>query len=316
MSNKTAEPFSLTCKDGTQLGATRYTPSQNHRAEILVAGATAVPQGFYRRFAEFANTQGFAVTTLDYRGIGKSAPPTLRGYRCDYLDWGRQDLAAALENIKSRMGQSNTEASQPDSITNKAKPIGDGKPAKNFDENQSNAKPIYMIGHSYGGHGFGLMPNHGDVKAFYTFASGAGWSGHMPKAEQLKVGFLWHVLGPLIVPALGYMPGQFLGGENLPRDVYRQWKRWCSFPHYFFDDPLMQSGQLDGFKNVRTPIAAVNALDDLWAPPTSRDHFFKGYQNTELTFVTLDPKALQYPIGHMGYFRQGREAIWADAIGK
>jgi predicted alpha/beta hydrolase len=272
--------FNLTSADGTVLGATYFSASQNHRGEILVAGATAVPQGFYRRFAEFANQEGFGVTTLDYRGIGKSAPNSLRGYRCNYLDWGRQDLPAAVEKIKVQ---------NPD-------------------------RPIYMIGHSYGGHGFGLMPNHADIKAFYTFASGAGWSGHMPKAERLKVGLMWHVLGPAIVPFLGYMPGQLIGGENLPIDVYRQWKRWCGFPHYFFDDPSMQNGELDRFKQVRTPIAAANALDDLWAPPVSRDYFFKGYTRAPLTTIDLDPGSLKSPIGHMGYFRQGREALWADAL--
>jgi len=50
------------------------------RAHLVVGGATPVLQGFYKRFA---------VPTLDYRGIGGSAPSTLKGFRMDYLDlWG------------------------------------------------------------------------------------------------------------------------------------------------------------------------------------------------------------------------------------
>jgi predicted alpha/beta hydrolase len=282
-----SNPLSITCQDGTVLGAIRYEPSQATRAELLMGGATGVPQGFYRRFAEFANAQGFAVTTLDYRGIGASAPKTLKGYKVDYLDWGRQDLSAALDNICARYPSANT-------------------------------VPVAMIGHSYGGHGFGLMPNHAKVKAFYTFASGAGWAGHMPPTERFKVGLLWNVLGPLVVPALGYMPGKFIGGENLPKDVYRQWRRWCSFPNYFFDDPEMPQMKAL-FAQVKTPIMAATAIDDLWAPPISRDYFFRGYSGAAVTHLDIDPNTLpktngQQGIGHMGYFRKGREQLWADAL--
>jgi predicted alpha/beta hydrolase len=42
---------------------------------VLIAPATAVPQGYYAKFARYlAATQGFRVVTLDYRGIGRSKP--------------------------------------------------------------------------------------------------------------------------------------------------------------------------------------------------------------------------------------------------
>ena len=268
------------CQDGTRISTTQYMPETITEGHILLAGATGVPQGFYTRFAQYAVAKGFAVRTLDYRGVGASAPKTLRGYRMNYLDWGRQDLSATLEDIEAR--------------------------------NPSQA--IFMLGHSYGGHGFGLMPNHHKVKKFYTFASGAGWSGHMPQSERFKVWLMWNVIGPISVPLLGYMHGKVIGGENLPRDVFYQWKRWCQFPHYFFDDPTMIN-ELAQFELVRTPIKAANALDDAWAMPTSRDHFFKGYKNAPCTTVDIDPTQFGAKgIGHMGYFRRGSERLWDDAL--
>ena len=71
-------------------------------------------------------------------------------------------------------------------------------------------------------------------------------------------------------------------GEDLPADAYRQWRHWCQFPHYFFDDPAMRGIEQD-FAAVRTPIRAANALDDLWASPESRDAFIQGYRNAPLT---------------------------------
>jgi predicted alpha/beta hydrolase len=244
-----------------------------------VAGATGVPQGFYRRFAQFASSQGYAVMTLDYRGIGQSRPASLKGFRMDYLDWGRQDLAAAVDAM-----------SEP-------------------------GLPLYVVGHSYGGHAFGLLPNHDKVDGLYTFATGAGWHGWMPAAERLRVVLMWHLVGPLLVRVKGYLAWSWLGmGEDLPIDVYRQWKHWCSFPRYFFQDP-QQAHLKRGFDSVRSPIMACNALDDLWARPRSRDAFMAGYRNVDWQATDIDPrKAGMGPIGHMGYFKSRCQPLWEGAL--
>jgi predicted alpha/beta hydrolase len=271
------EHLSLVAADGYRLGATRYHPQGPAQASLVVAGATAVPQGFYRRFAEHAAGRGHEVLTLDYRGIGRSAPATLRGFRMDYLDWARLDLAAAIDA-----------AQRPD-------------------------RPLYMVGHSFGGHAFGLLPNHAKVAGFWTFATGAGWHGWMPRSERLRVLALWHLIGPVATHMAGYLPWSRLGmGEDLPIDVYRQWKHWCQFPRYFFDDPQM-SDLAPRFAAVRTPIVAVNALDDRWAPPRSRDAFMAGYRDAPWRAVDLDPKTYG-PIGHMGYFRPPAVALWQQAL--
>jgi predicted alpha/beta hydrolase len=238
-----------------------------------------VPQGFYRRFAQFAASQGFAVMTLDYRGIGRSRPASLKGFRMDYLDWGRQDLAAAVDAMHT-LGM-----------------------------------PLYVVGHSYGGHAFGLLPNHHKVDALYTFATGAGWDGWMPLAERLRVKLMWNVVGPLIVRLKGYLAWSWLGmGEDLPIDVYRQWKHWCSYPRYFFQDPKM-SHLVAGFDSVRSPIMACNALDDLWARPKSRDAFMSGYRNVNWLRTDIDPRLAGLgPIGHMGYFKQQCQPLWQAAL--
>jgi predicted alpha/beta hydrolase len=277
--SNTARPVTLQTADGHAIAALRYAPPGPVRGHIVVAGATGVPQGFYRRFAEFANANGYAVMTLDYRGIGLSKPATLKGFRMDYLDWGRQDLAAAVDAM-----------SVP-------------------------GLPLYVVGHSYGGHAFGLLPNHHKVDALYTFATGAGWHGWMPLAERLRVLFMWRLLGPVVVRIKGYLAWSWLGmGEDLPIDVYHQWKRWCRFPRYFFDDPTMTHLQA-GFDAVRSPIMACNALDDLWARPRSRDAFMAGYRNVAWQTNDIDPRSAGMgPIGHMGYFKANCSPLWQDAL--
>ena len=91
-----SEAITLPALDGYPLTATLYHAPQP-RAQLVIAGATGVPQGFYRRFAEYAAQRGFSTLTLDYRGIGQSKPDTLRGFKMDYLDWAHLDLAAAVD---------------------------------------------------------------------------------------------------------------------------------------------------------------------------------------------------------------------------
>jgi predicted alpha/beta hydrolase len=69
------------------------------------------------------------------------------------------------------------------------------------------------------------------------------------------------------------------------------------------------------FDRVRTPIVAVNALDDHWAPPASRDAFMAGYRHAEWRGLDIDPKGAGLgPIGHMGYFRPQAEPLWRNAL--
>jgi predicted alpha/beta hydrolase len=269
----------LTTRDQKVIKAQHYPSSKpNPTARLLIAGATGVPQGFYKRFALYAQTKGFEVLSLDYRGIGKSSPPTLKNYDVDYLDWARQDLAAALDY---------------------------------FDDKN----PIFVIAHSYGGHAFGLLPNVHRTSGMVCMAMTAGWAGHMPITEQIRVNFLWHVLGPIIVFLNGYLAWSALGfGEDLPKGVFNQWKQWCRFPHYFFDDPK-QAHLKEQFQKINKPIWAINAIDDSWGLPGSRDAFLKHYECAQTTKTDLNPKEMGLKsIGHMGYFRKGAEPLWDQVL--
>jgi predicted alpha/beta hydrolase len=171
-----------------------------------------------------------------------------------------------------------------------------------------------MVGRSFGGRAFGLLPNHDRVASFCTCATGAGWHGWMPRAERLRVLMLWHVAGPLLTRATGDLAWRRPGlGEDLPLDVYRPWRHGCRFPRYVFDDPAMAAVP-EAFARVRTPIVAANALDDRWAPPRSRDAFMAAYRGADWTPVDVDPTAGLEPIGHMGYLRPAASALWDAAL--
>jgi predicted alpha/beta hydrolase len=274
-----AERVTLTARDGYRLAAMRYSTPGRTRAHLIVAGGIGIPQWFYRKFAEFAASDGYTTLTLDYRGVGLSAPSTLDGFKMDYFDWGRLDLAAAVDTM--------------------ARPH----------------VPLYIVGHSFGGHAFGMLPNHESVAAFYTFGTGAGWHGWMLPLERIKVLALWHVIYPVLVAWKGYLPWSLLGmGADVPLDLYRQWKRWCGYPNYFFGDPSMRHA-LKGFCEICAPMMSVNATDDRWAPPKSRDAFMPGYRNAVQQTLDIDPVRIGLrAIGHMGYFKPEAHALWEPVL--
>lgn len=277
-----ARSVTLVTADNYLISARIYESTDAVRGQLIVAGATGVGQQFYRRFAEYASQQGFNVLTLDYRGVGQSAPKQLKGFAMDFADWGQLDLAAAVDFMHRE------------------------------------DSPLFLVGHSYGGHALGLLPNHAKIKRCYTLGTGSGWHGWMPTVERLKVQFMWNIVFPVLVAWKGYLPWKMLGmGADMPKDVYLQWKRWCGMPHYFFDDPLVCEQRKQQFAQVRTPITAAVALDDLWALPASRDAFMQYYSNAQVTHRDIDPQEFNLSfgkIGHMGYFRPVAQPLWDQVL--
>lgn len=273
------EPVDLIAADGYRLAATRFEPTGAVRGNVVIAGAIGVGQRHYRRVASHLARAGWRTLTLDYRGIGLSRPADLASLRLDYFDWGRLDLAAAL----NRMAESR--------------------------------RPLFVLGHSYGGHAFGVAPAPWRVAGVFTFGTGAGWHGWMPRSEQWKVLALWHGLGPLLARSNGYLRWSLLGmGEDLPLDFYRQWKHWCRNRHHFLDDDGM-GHVAAAFARIRTPIAAANAIDDRWSPPSSRDAFMTGYRQVRVEAIDLTPADHGMAgIGHMGYFRSDATRLWDLAL--
>ncbi len=270
---------SFMATDGYPLVGTLYTPEHDLKANIVLSSATGVPQAFYRRFAEYVTQFGYQVLTFDYRGVGQSAPQNLKGFKMSYLDWGALDLAGAIDYLAQ------------DQI------------------------PLLMVGHSYGGQALGLAPNHAKVTAMYCFGTGAGWHGYMPLKEKIKVQVIWNIIFPPMVALKGYLPWSKLNmGSDLPIDVYKQWRKWCKNPTYFFADPE-QHALIEQYAQVKTSIYAVSAIDDDWALPNSRHAFMQHYRQSPMQFI--DIAAQDYglkQIGHMGYFRKGAEKIWDELL--
>ena len=91
-----ASPQRIEAVDGFGVQARVYEPAAAAAATVLIHGATATPQSYYRRFAEYLAQAHMRVVTYDYRGIGASRPPTLRGFSATMSQWATHDARAVI----------------------------------------------------------------------------------------------------------------------------------------------------------------------------------------------------------------------------
>ena len=93
---------------GTAQLATRVCEPEGApaHASVVIGGAMGVRQDYYAPFSEWLSSQGFRVTTFDYRGSGDSLPDTadgrLRGFQADLMDWA-SDYETVVDSAKAAL---------------------------------------------------------------------------------------------------------------------------------------------------------------------------------------------------------------------
>jgi len=271
--------LTIHARDGYPLAATLRRPLSDPLAPVLIASATAVPRGYYGKFAAYLAERGFAVLTFDYRGVGGSRPKSLRGFSARMRDWAALDLAAMVDHA------------------------ADIEPGKS----------LRYVGHSFGGQALGLLPNNQRVARALFAAAQIGYWRLFPFPENYRIYTLMQLLAPPIARTFGYMPGKLGMGTDLPRDVFLEWAGWCGKPRYMFDDPTLDT--LKNFPNYRGPLRAIGLADDKWAPPVAVAGLLAGYTGTKPEHLTIHPRDIgAQSIGHFGFFRsEFREKLWRPA---
>jgi predicted alpha/beta hydrolase len=271
----------IAAADGYSLGATLFAPDTPNGRVVAVNAAMGVKRGFYAPFALYLAERGFTVVSYDYRGIGDSRPPRLRGFGARTQDWGERDFAGVLHWVAA----------------------------------QFPAARVLAVGHSIGGQIVPLAPNADRVAALLGVAAQSGYWGHWPMPRKLGMWALWHAAMPLGARTVGYFPARRLGlGEDIPAGVARQWAEWGRSPHYIAGPP--GGAVRERFARLRLAIRAYSFSDDHFAPRPAVDAllgFYRGAAPVEHRHVTPGELGLRR-IGHFGFFREsGAAALWADA---
>jgi predicted alpha/beta hydrolase len=248
---------------------------------VLIGGAMGVRQSFYRPFAQWLADQGYVVATFDYRGVGDSRGPSLRGFEADLFAWAR-DTDAAIDALVDRAGK----------------------------------LPLYVIGHSLGAQLPGLLSNRDRIAGLVSIAAGSGyWRDNAPALKRYVL-YFWHVLVPLATALCGYFPGAKLRKVgDLPKGVVLQWRRWCLDPRYH----VGAEGQAvrEQFEAVRFPLVALSLTDDELMTERGTRVLVDCYANAPRRVERVAPgDVAARRIGHFGFFRDAfAPTLWARTAG-
>lgn len=277
-----AERCELRTGDGSVVVANRFDATQA-RAAVVVAPAMGVPQAFYRDFAAWLAQRGFDVLTFDYRGIGESAPRSLRRFRASIDDWIRFDFEAAIRDARARAGD----------------------------------LPLFVVGHSLGAQLLALLPSAGEVRALVAVAGGSGYWRGFPARLRPMLLLMLHGAAPLTMPLAGYFPGRRLRMiGDLPAGVMRQWRCWCLDEDYLVG---VEPGAREAYERARFDLLSLTFTDDMMMPQRNVDALHAHLRNVRRDSRRISPADAGGPVGHVGFFRRRyRDTLWplaADWIG-
>ncbi|MGQ0429448.1 MAG: alpha/beta hydrolase family protein [Gammaproteobacteria bacterium] len=263
--------------DGYRLAAHLVAAKTGPRAAALIVPAMAVPQSYYAPLAVWLAERGYDVLTFDFRGIGESAPRTLRGFEADILTWARQDAAAMLA----------------------------------FARRRAPGRPLVWIGHSLGGQILAMTPGNEAISAAVTVASGVGYWRENAYPLRYYSWFLWFVAAPLATAFCGYFPGRALRMVgDLPKGVIGQWSRWCRHPEYAVgvEGPVMR----ELYCKVRLPLLSLSFTDDEYMSERNVAVLHGFYANARRDMRRISPREHGLRrVGHFGFFRpQSGGQLW------
>ena len=277
MNDTTSDSLRIPARDGFALAANLLRPEGDARGVVIVNSATAVPRRFYRHFAAELAAAGFIALTYDYRGIGESAPASLRGFDCRTRDWGLLDMAGVIDWAADELA----------------------------------ASRVFLVGHSVGGQVAGLLDNAHRVDGMVTVSAQSGYWALQGGEQKWLAGFHMHVTFPVLTRLVGYMPWSWLGNAlDLPKGPALEWSGWCRDPDYLLGDDTLP---LERFADFAAPVLAYSIGDDKWGTVPAVNAMMSAYPNVERRHIEPAEHGMA-AIGHFGYFRGGSASLWKDAI--
>jgi predicted alpha/beta hydrolase len=268
----------IVSRDGLLLDSILLESTSSISGVILLAGGTGIKKEFYLNFARYLQEQGYHTLLFDYRGIGGSKPPSLRGFQAKNHEWGQKDMAAILDWLDDRYP----------------------------------SLPKFLVGHSAGGQQLGMMDNHHKFSKAILISSSTGYWKWIASPYKYFTLFVWYGLTPLMLSTVGYLPASWFGlGEDLPKGVAAEWRSWCLNPTYFgkYFGTIIQK---QFYSEVKIPIHFLYPEDDAIATDRTVESLRRFYINAQTTTekIILRTSNLQ-KIGHLGFFsRKSKEQLW------
>jgi len=274
------EKIAILARDEYPLSATLFKPNNVSKGVIQFHGGTGIPQKLYENFAINLAERGFTVITFDYRGIGDSNLRHPKKEKSRLSDWGKLDMTSIFDWVISTY---------------------------------PNQKKI-IVAHSMGGQLIGFMDNYKHIDAIILIASATGYWRDISSPVKWKLGFLFYFLMPLHFKSFGYLNAmQINQGENLPKNVALELRKWCLNPNYFKDE-FEKNLHPTFYDKIKVPIYSIQVEDDPLANSITANKLLEYYNSSKIDKKVIKPKTYGVSkIGHTGFFsRKFINNLWND----
>lgn len=272
-----ARQHSIVASDGFDIAARTFEP-RAARATVIINGATAAPQSYYRRFAEWLAIRGLRAVTYDYRGVGASRPKWLQNFSASMTDWALLDARAVHDWVRREYPRD----------------------------------PVVLVGHSFGAQLVGLLDELRHVDAALMVGAQLGWYGHWSGLSRLRLAGIWHLVLPTLTTSLGYLPGWAGLGVDLPAGVADEWARWCRSRDYLVTH---HPEARERYARFYAPTLLLSFSDDDFAPERAVRAFVDLLPGTAEHRHLRPPEVGADRIGHFGFFRPEHElTLWQSAL--
>lgn len=275
----TFENVTITCTDGYSLSGRFYQSKQSiEQLPILICPATGITQGFYHNFSEWLSEQGFNVMVFDFRGIGQSLYGPLRESNASIQDWGQLDIPAAIDLLLNKTQQ----------------------------------EKVTLLGHSAGGQLLGIVPNYDKVAQVISISGSTGHVKGLKGRTKRMAPVMFNLIFPVSSLIKGYGATNFLGmGENLPKNVAKQWAQFCSKPGYVIN-AIGKTIFDDYHSEIQCPITVYWSSDDEIATEANVKDLLRLYPNAQTDMIELRPQEHGHKaIGHMLMFKKSHQNLWS-----
>jgi predicted alpha/beta hydrolase len=258
------------------------------RVAVVHCGA-GLAASRYQHFAAFLAQAGMPTLTYDYRGIGRSRPAALRGFKASMADWSEYDCAAAIAWLRRRFP----------------------------------GAAIVGFAHSAGAWLVGGADNAAEQARLVLIGGHTGYYGDYARRYRLPMTLLWHGLMPAMTRLVGFFPGRRLGlGEDLPLKVAMQWAaRRSPELRAAGNDPgaVRERMLLDRCAALQRPALLVSMSDDAFATSAGVRTLMACYPRLfpvqHLQFTPADAGVGR--IGHFGFFsRRVGAVLWPRLLAR
>jgi len=276
----TQQTIQIATKHPATLAATVFRPD-TVKAAVMIAPATGIKRQFYQNFAQYLMEHGYGVISYDNEDIGESMQGNLKHSNASLISWGRYDMTAVLDRLIQEFPNTT----------------------------------YHLVGHSAGGQLFGLMPNHHKFTSVFNVACSSGQIRNMAMPYRAKAMWFMDVFIPVSNVLFGYTQSSKIGmGEDLPKNVAKQWRDWCNGAGYI-KTAFGKTVKTHYYNEVNLPAMWVNAPDDDIANDKNVADMIRVFPNMQATTQTLKPKdyGLQH-IGHMKFFSRQNQLLWQQTL--